>query len=55
VVNPFYGVIYETSPAIIEVYLQDIALPPMWEAFDMWAETVTALVVTPLIVIRAVV
>jgi hypothetical protein len=55
VVNPFYGVVHETSPTIMKVCLWDITLPPMWEAFDMQAETVAALVVTLLVVVRAVV
>jgi hypothetical protein len=37
ITNPLFGVIYEASSAIIEVGLWDIALPPMWEALDVWA------------------
>ena len=37
------------------VCLWDEALSPVWEALDMWAQTVAALVVTSLIMIRAIV
>jgi hypothetical protein len=53
--NSFYGVIHETAPTVIAMHLWNVTLSPMWEALDVRAEAVTALVVSLLVMVRAIV